>query len=54
MTNILVNFLQMGGYGLYVWAAYGMVLTVLAAQWFFPWRRWRKYLHTQPSDNTNL
>lgn len=42
--NSLFNFLYMNGYGFYVWSAYGCVFTFLLMQWFFPWRRWQKYL----------
>lgn len=47
MTEQLVNFVSMGGYGFYVWSAYGSVLAFLFTQWFFPWRRWQKYLRTK-------
>jgi len=43
----LLHFFHMGGYGWYVWPAYGSVLTFLVAHWFFPWRRWKNYLHQQ-------
>lgn len=44
MMNTLLDFLHMGGYGFYVWSSYGCVLTFLLLQWFFPWRRWQRYL----------
>lgn len=47
MITALLNFLHMGGYGFYVFSAYGSVLAFLLAQWFFPWRRLQKYLHEQ-------
>jgi len=47
MTNSLLNFLHMGGYGFYVWGSYGSVLAFLLAQWFLPWRRWQKYQNEQ-------
>lgn len=47
MTNALPHFLAMGGYGLYVWSAYGSVLAFLTVQWFIPWRRWKRYLREQ-------
>lgn len=33
---------NMGGYGMYVWSAYGTVLCILAIQLFLPWQRSRK------------
>jgi heme exporter protein CcmD len=45
MIEIVLNFLNMGGYGFYVWSAYGSVLTFLLIQWLIPWVRWQKYLH---------
>lgn len=47
MTETLRHFFVMGGYGSYVFSAYGSVIIFLACQWFHPWRRWRKYLHQQ-------
>lgn len=44
MMMALQNFLNMGGYGFYVWSAYGCVLAFLLAQWFIPWRRWKHTL----------
>lgn len=41
------DFLHMGGYGFYVWGSYASVLTFLLLQWFFPWRRWQRYLRQQ-------
>jgi heme exporter protein D len=43
MTS-LRDFFHMGGYGFYVWSAYGLVLIFLLVQWFVPYRRWKKYL----------
>lgn len=37
----LLNFINMGGYGIYVWSAYGLVASVLALQLFLPWKRWK-------------
>jgi heme exporter protein CcmD len=34
MVNNLKDFFLMGGHGLYVWSAYGSVVTYLAMQWF--------------------
>jgi len=41
MANFL-SFLNMGGYGVYVWSAYGLVTGILALQLFLPWKRWQK------------
>lgn len=46
--NSLQHFLNMGGYAVYVWSAYGCTAVLLGAQWFVPWRRWRKYLKGLP------
>jgi heme exporter protein D len=37
--NALREFLHMGGYGLYVWSAYGLAAVVLAWNAFAPWAR---------------
>jgi len=47
MLTTLFNFLYMSGYGFYVFTAYGSVLMFLLTQWFFPWRRFQKYLREQ-------
>lgn len=47
MIAALPHFFHMGGYGLYVFSAYGSVIALLTVQWFLPWRRWRKYLREQ-------
>lgn len=44
MTN-LQDYLQMGGYGIYVWPAYIAVFTFLFFHWFIPWRRLKKFKH---------
>ena len=41
----IIHFLTMGGYGFYVWSAYGSVLLLLWIQWFIPWRRLKNYLN---------
>lgn len=38
------NFIHMGGYGIYVWPAYGCTAIVLGWQWFAAWRQWK---HTE-------
>ncbi|TAK79130.1 MAG: heme exporter protein CcmD [Gammaproteobacteria bacterium] len=43
----LSHFFYMSGYGGYVFSAYGCVLAFLLAQWFIPWRRWKKYWREQ-------
>lgn len=43
MIAALQHFFHMGGYGLYVFSAYGSVVLLLAIQWFLPWRRWQQY-----------
>jgi heme exporter protein D len=40
--NAFLNWLSMGGYGLYVWSSYGIVIAVLATQLIKPWLSWRK------------
>jgi heme exporter protein D len=35
----LERFFAMGGYALYVWTSYGLVLTILAWNWFVARRR---------------
>jgi heme exporter protein CcmD len=47
MTDTVLKFLHMGGYGFYVWISYGSVVAFLLAQWFMPWRRWQKYIREQ-------
>lgn len=44
MILSLQHFFLMGGYGFYVFSAYGLVLTLLGWQWLKHWRRWRNYL----------
>ena len=40
----VAHFFAMGGYGAYVWSAYGLVLVVLAANAAGPWLRQRRLL----------
>ena len=47
MIENILTFFQMGGYGAYVFSAYGCVLTLLLLQWFIPWRRFKRHLHAQ-------
>lgn len=42
MMNTFLNALSMGGYGIYVWSSYGLVLAVLALQWLRPFCRLRR------------
>ena len=50
MTTI-TNFFSMGGYAFYVWGSYATVAGWLLLQWYFPWRRWKKFQNdvNQPS-----
>jgi heme exporter protein CcmD len=50
MIEKMLHFFQMGGYGAYVFGAYGCVLALLLLQWFIPWRRWQQYLHAQNNN----
>ncbi len=45
------TFLHMGGYGLYVWSAYGLGLVVLAANFLWPWWRQRRLLRHLVSED---
>lgn len=45
--DTLFSFFHMGGHGVYVFSAYGAVLTFLLVQWLIPWRRWRNYVRKQ-------
>jgi len=47
MINNIQQFFYMNGHGVYVFSAYGCVLLFLMAQWFFPWRQWRRFLLKQ-------
>lgn len=40
------EFFAMGGYGAYVWSAYGVTLVVLALNVLLPWRKRRRLLKT--------
>lgn len=37
----------MHGYGIYVWPAYGLVVSFLFGQWFLTWRRYKKSAQKQ-------
>lgn len=39
MPNSLISYFSMNGYGIYIWPAYLIVITLLAAKWYAPWRR---------------
>lgn len=41
MNASLSSFFQMGGYGPYVFSAYGGVFLFLAVQGMIAWQRWR-------------
>lgn len=49
MNNTMQHLIGMGGYGLYVWGSYGVVVATLAVQWFIPWHRRKQYLTQQNS-----
>ncbi|MBX3708704.1 MAG: heme exporter protein CcmD [Gammaproteobacteria bacterium] len=51
MFSFLLDFLHMGGYGFYIWSAYGCVFIFLFMQWIFPWRRWKRYLREQSTKS---
>ncbi|MFP6774349.1 MAG: heme exporter protein CcmD [Alphaproteobacteria bacterium] len=36
------EFMAMGGYGAYVWPAFGVVLAVMAGLWYASMHGWRK------------
>lgn len=40
------EFFAMGGYGLYVWSAYGVTVVVLVLNVLLPWRKRRALLQT--------
>ncbi|MFP6748214.1 MAG: heme exporter protein CcmD [Alphaproteobacteria bacterium] len=37
-----MQFMEMGGYGGYIWPAFGIVLAVMAFMWIAGMRGWRK------------
>lgn len=43
--NSFDEFLAMGGYGFYVWTAYGITLVVLLLNIIIPWFQCRQFLH---------
>lgn len=53
MISKLHDFLYMSGYGYYVFSSYGLVMAMLAIQWFLPWRRWRHYKQEQEKYEPN-
>ena len=52
-TAIMIEFLSMGGYGLYVWPAYLIVAIVLILNLVVPLRRHRRLL-SKMSRHNNL
>lgn len=42
MTNFL-HFMRMGGYGYFIFSAYGLVCLTLFIQWIKSWRRWQRF-----------
>lgn len=51
MMTALHDFFHMGGYGFYVFSAYGSVIAFLIMQWFIPWKRWQNYLREQKNKS---
>lgn len=51
MLNTLQEFIRMGGYGNYIWSAYGIVVLFLIYAWRMPWQRWRK-MRKEKSERT--
>ncbi|MGV0033502.1 MAG: heme exporter protein CcmD [Candidatus Azotimanducaceae bacterium WSBS_2022_MAG_OTU7] len=45
----LSAFLQMDGHGVYIWAAYGLTLIILAANVWFPWITRRSIIQAEKS-----
>ena len=46
----MTQFLHMGGYGFYVWSAYGLVMAVLGVQGLMSLRQWRNYRLRREQD----
>ncbi len=44
LINSLLQFLNMGGFGVYVWSAYGVVIVILLLNFLLPWYRKKQYL----------
>lgn len=42
MLDYLKNFFLMGGYGWYIFTAYGTVSIFLLVQWLISFRQWKK------------
>jgi heme exporter protein D len=47
----ILQWLTMGGYGIYVWPAYALVAGTLALQLFLPWRRLKHYKKKQNASH---
>lgn len=52
MINSLLNFFYMGGYGDYVWSAYGIVAIVLIGILFSTIKWERRLLHREEKEKT--
>lgn len=39
-----MNFLEMGGYGLYIWGSYASAAVILGLNFWLPWLRHRRLL----------
>ena len=45
--GLLHHFFEMGGYGIYMWSAYGITFAVLLINFINPWLRHRQLLRQQ-------
>ena len=43
----MIDFIKMGGYGGYVWSAYGLVLLGMSALWLSSFKKWHQYKKQQ-------
>lgn len=41
--NNFHDFLKMGGYAAYIWAAYGIVVLMLGCQFYRAYHKWRRF-----------
>ncbi|OGT56166.1 MAG: heme exporter protein CcmD [Gammaproteobacteria bacterium RIFCSPHIGHO2_12_FULL_43_28] len=51
MIDAILHFFHMGGYGVYVFSAYGAMLLLLMSQWLIPISRWKRYLKQQKASS---
>ena len=52
-STVMIEFLNMGGYGIYVWPAYLIVAIVLIVNLIVPLRRHRKLLDEIPAHKNS-